>query len=138
MSTIHSSWALRGLQVGAERRQRQVQHRQVHRVEQARQRDHREPDPLSPPGHGRLADHSPTFVLRGGRITTIVSSPRYERRAACKSLSIAGFSGPRALHLLPFASLGLPRQAPRMTAMSSSFTSQSPAWMVASIHGTCS
>ena len=36
------------LEVRAERRHREVQHRQVHRVEQAREREHAEPDPLAP------------------------------------------------------------------------------------------
>ena len=46
-----------GPQVRADGRHRQVQHRQVHRVEQAGQRDHGEPDPFAPRcsrcGHGR-------------------------------------------------------------------------------------
>ena len=36
----------------AERRHRQVQHRQVHRIEQAGQGDHAKPDPLATPGFG--------------------------------------------------------------------------------------
>ena len=40
-------------QVRAQRRQGEVQHRQVHRVEQAGQRDHGQPDPFAPPAPAR-------------------------------------------------------------------------------------
>ena len=48
MSMIHSSCGAAGLQIGGELRHRQVQHRQVHRIEQAGQRQHRQPHPLAP------------------------------------------------------------------------------------------
>ena len=52
---VHDPQQLRagGLQIRAQARQRQVQHRQIHGVEQAGQGDHGEADPLAPPRPGR-------------------------------------------------------------------------------------
>ena len=83
MSTIHSSCDAARLEVGAERRQRQVQHRQVHRVEQAGQRDDGEADPLAPRGerswgggcHGLACEwkrRSPVRVVDADRVPTRV------------------------------------------------------------------
>ena len=48
----------RGLEIGGQRGHRQIEDGQVHRVEQARQGDHSEPDPLAPPGPGQFcSDH---------------------------------------------------------------------------------
>ena len=52
---VHDPQQLRAarLQVLAQRRQREVEHGQIHRVDQARKRDHGEADPLAAPGPGR-------------------------------------------------------------------------------------
>ena len=52
MSMIQSSCALVGCQIAADCRYREVQHGQVHGVEQRRQEDYGEADPLSSPGLG--------------------------------------------------------------------------------------
>ena len=66
MSMIQSSWALVGMEVRGEPRHGQVQDREVHRIQQAGQRDDRQPDPLSPAGlRGRI--HSGSLLNRSDR-----------------------------------------------------------------------
>ena len=66
MSMIHSSSAAAGLQIGAQLGDRQVQDGQVHRVEQAGQRQHGQADPLAAAGllAGFRGSRGISFVLQ--------------------------------------------------------------------------
>jgi hypothetical protein len=84
-------------QVGAERGQRQVQHGQVHRVEQARQRDHRQPDPLAASGldrdrrrrcHGDSADRWPRQMARTVAPRPLRDDPLLDARFMCASPAV--------------------------------------------------
>ena len=93
MSTIHSSSVALGLQVGGERRHRERQHGQVHRVDQARQRDHRQADPLAPAGgvrdgsvlvgrcHADTVQRTPPALRSVGPIDLLDVHPRHQPAA---------------------------------------------------------